>query len=266
MAQGVFCTQCGTKLETSDRFCYKCGAAVNQNPAPAQPSVPVKPPEENKGCFYNLYQWLKALMIICVSFLLIAVWSIFVNTSSENSAPNAASPTGSAATHAPTVQIVRSSLRPGTPEKTPAPSPTPAAKATATPTQDPTFTPEITQTATPAPTVDVPQLVAILEDAGQGFSYFDVDADETGVTISLTLDGTSMRLATAKEAGYGPEYPEWMDIKDGVLAMHKNTVALCQAAGIKDPAVMISFLNDRDHEKALLMVVQGMIMYDAMSD
>lgn len=151
-------------------------------------------------------------------------------------------------------------------EPTPAPTPTPMptlAAATAKPTETPK------PSDTPSDTSDITDAVkTLIEDklSTAGFDYCSVEGDETGLTISITMDGLSSQVALAKQQGKDETDEGWVTMRDSIVSLCGSVKEFAEAMGMDSPSVMISVLNDSNKENTLLMVAEGIVIYDVMAE
>ena len=153
--------------------------------------------------------------------------------------------------------------------------------------------PEATQTPSPAPTVspepeessepenseanegssESSNLNLSMDEVGplveavvsQNFDNYDVDYDDSGITINIWEDGIA---AGATMAAYGDETMQesWNELSDNMEGLCSSVSDSIEAFGIEGIPVMINVVNDANHDNVLLSVLNGVVIYDAVQD
>lgn len=249
----MYCPNCGTKVNDKDHFCMNCGQKLDQTaePAAAAPideqykveEVSAKRPKKKKkqkSCIGRLFTF---LMVCCI--LLIAFASVF-GGSPSNESPNVSATVKPTATHTASVTSK------------------PTAKPTATP--KPTNTPEPTDAPITAEDVEaIKNYLSVL--LNESYSYYDISGDETGFTINVSGDGLAEAVSLYKAVGRGADSPDWVFLKDSFVDLYKKVYQSLETFGMKDPALMMSVVNDQNHEYYLLIVADGgRIIYDVLAE
>ena len=232
----MYCTKCGAQIPKGANFCHNCGEDV-QAPAAAHNAASQKPIKKKPGCFARL---LKTGSILFVALILCGV--LFGDDTSNTQTPGTSS----------------------TPKATVKPRVTATSKPTATP--KPTNTPKPTEK--PFGKEDVELMKTFLSTALQkSYSWYDIQGDETGFTINVANDGGAQAVARYKSLGKGADSEDWVIVKDSFVELYNLVYQSLETFGMKDPSLMMSIVNDRNHDNYLLIVGEGgTIIYDVLAE
>lgn len=90
---------------------------------------------------------------------------------------------------------------------------------------------------------------------------FTISGDETRITISAWFDSVSYGANLALQEG-----GMWMDEWDDLVSHMKNYCTGIKEKvskwGFSDTSIVVNILNDLDHEKILLSILDGEVIYD----
>ena len=101
----------------------------------------------------------------------------------------------------------------------------------------------------------------------ENFDYFDVEVDEDGQFICrVGVDGVSVAVAMAKAAGYDETFPEWVEVKDNMIAMYDSMKELLETMEVDNPNPLIFVVNENNPENALLAIAYGVVLYDVLAE
>ena len=192
--------------------------------------------EKKKGCGCS------TILVGFLCFLCFAM--IFGNTEKDDSDQPAAKQTSSS------VQAAATS----TPRKS------------ASPTQTPTATPVPTEA-----TINRAAVMAQLKTEVEGwlkdlFDYYYVEVDETGMIINVAMDGLAREVYAAKVAGDQWDSTAWDTMRQNLLDTYNALYSLIETAGVKEPSLMLTLLNDKAHDNVFLGIAYGTIIYDVMAE
>lgn len=98
------------------------------------------------------------------------------------------------------------------------------------------------------------------------FDYYDVEGDATGIILSVSTNGIVQELTTAMYSGEGENYEPWVEAKESLTALCSSIYDSAVEFGMKDPAIMINVLNDQNHDNIILVIQNGVVVYDVMAD
>lgn len=255
----MYCPNCGTKVNDKDHFCMNCGQKLDQTPKPDEEDsfgekyeveeVSAKRPKKRKKKKSCLGRFFSFLITFCLLLIFLA---LAIGGSSTNESPKVSGtvkPTTThtdAATSKPTVK------------------PTATSKPTATP--KPTNTPEPTDAPITAEDVEaIKNYLSVL--LNESYSYYDISGDETGFTINVSGDGLAEAVALYKSLGKGTDSEEWVLLKDSFVYLYNRVYEALETFGMKDPALMMSVVNNQNHDYYLLVVANGgTIVYDVLAE
>ena len=192
--------------------------------------------EKKKGCGCS------TILVGLLCFLCFAM--IFGNTKKDDSSQTTAQQTSAS------VQAAATS----TPRKS------------ASPTQKPTETPAPTEA-----TINRAAVMAQLKTEVEGwlkdlFDYYYVEADETGMIINVAMDGVAREVYAAKVAGDKWDSTAWDTMRQNLLDTYNALYSLIETAGVKEPSLMLTLLNDQVHDNVFLGIAYGTIIYDVMAE
>ena len=98
------------------------------------------------------------------------------------------------------------------------------------------------------------------------FDYHTVEGDETGITLSVAINGLVQEMVNAKASGYDENYAPWVNSKDSLTALCDSIYDSAVSCGMNDPIITVCVLNDQNHDNVLLMIMNGFVVYDSMAD
>ena len=101
---------------------------------------------------------------------------------------------------------------------------------------------------------------------GENFDYCKIDGDGTGITVSVANDGFCEAVYIAKNAGFDENFAEWVGVKDSMVELCNTIVDSAAHFGLDNIVVTVNTLNDLNHDNILLMVMNGVVVYDIMAD
>lgn len=130
---------------------------------------------------------------------------------------------------------------------------------------DPTVT-----VATESPSIDKS---AILEVAvayikqlmSESFEGYEVSYDDGGITINIWQDGIAAG-ATFANSAKGEYLQSWNTMVSNFVSMAENTRTYLDTLGLNDVVLSINILNDQNKEKILVMIMNDILVYDAVND
>ena len=154
---------------------------------------------------------------------------------------------------------------PTTPPTTQAPT-IEATEPTTEPTTEATTEPEAEEeTLSGADAADL--VVTMMELAiGDNFDYHKIEGDETGITLTVATNGLTKDMMDAKSLGYDENYEPWEVAKENMVGMCDTIYDSAVEFGMDDPVISVIVLNDQNHDNILLMIMNGVVVYDAMAD
>lgn len=90
---------------------------------------------------------------------------------------------------------------------------------------------------------------------------YTIEGDESGITLSIWQDNIAMGVAAIAQGN--------TDLRENWDAMSISLQEMCRGVkesvaelGFPDTPVMVNLLNDLDHEKTLLSILDGEVIYD----
>lgn len=94
--------------------------------------------------------------------------------------------------------------------------------------------------------------------------YYEVttDTDPNILTFNVANDGLAEGAEVLKQNG---DTETIEDTKDAMIELNGAISEMLEDAGLSDATVVVNLLNDTDHEKVLLTVVDGAVVFDALS-
>lgn len=99
----------------------------------------------------------------------------------------------------------------------------------------------------------------------ESFEGYEVSYDDTGITISLWQDGIAAG-ATFANSIKGEYLQNWNTMVDSFLSMAENTRTYLDTLGLNDIILSINILNDQNKENILVMIVDDILVFDAVND
>lgn len=99
----------------------------------------------------------------------------------------------------------------------------------------------------------------------ENFKGYEVSYDDTGITINLWQDGISAG-ATFANSMNGEYLKTWNNMVDNFVTMAENTRTYLDTLGLSDIVLSINILNDQNKENILVMIINDVLVYDAVND
>jgi hypothetical protein len=96
------------------------------------------------------------------------------------------------------------------------------------------------------------------------FENYAVEYDETGFTASIWADGIAAAAMLARQ-GDENVLKEWEYLKTQTINLSNSTKEYFKNVGWPDMVVAINLLNDNNLDKILLMVIDGVVVYDVVN-
>lgn len=110
-------------------------------------------------------------------------------------------------------------------------------------------------------------LKAILDKNSDGTSVeYDVDYDDDSITIYVKSDGAAAEIAQAKASGYDDTYEPWVKMRDSMVTLCNSAVDAVEAFGVTGKYVTVTVVNDANEDNTLLMIMNGVVVYDVMAE
>lgn len=100
---------------------------------------------------------------------------------------------------------------------------------------------------------------------GTGVEY-NVDYDDTGITIYVKADGAAAEIAQAKASGYDDTYEPWVTMRDSMVNLCNSAVDAVEAFGVTGKYVTVTVVNDANEDNTLLTIMNGVVVYDVMAE
>ena len=97
------------------------------------------------------------------------------------------------------------------------------------------------------------------------FDYYEVNVTDKGIAINVATDGYGELLYNAKKKGHDENYSLWVDAKDWTVSLYYEYYSDASLLGIDGIEITINVLDDRNHNNVLLVVSNGVILYDYMA-
>ena len=97
------------------------------------------------------------------------------------------------------------------------------------------------------------------------YDYHKVEGDETGITVSLAINGLIDDMTLALVSGHDENYEPWMEVKDSMVGLCNTIHDAAVEFGMQDPVISLLVLNDKNHDNVVLMIMNGVVVYDAMA-
>ncbi|MGN0629263.1 MAG: hypothetical protein ACI4IW_06505 [Oscillospiraceae bacterium] len=124
---------------------------------------------------------------------------------------------------------------------------------------------QVTDTAEPTP-VSATEIMAQIEAAAKGqVDYFSIEGDETGITVSLAMNGIAEELLYASSLGYDETYEPWASNREALLNLYFLFEELIADNGREDIVLMVNLVNDTNYDNCLLSAYRGEIVYDELA-
>lgn len=116
-----------------------------------------------------------------------------------------------------------------------------------------------------APTMD--QIKSIVESSLADLAdYYAVEADDTGMIITVAFDGMAREVSDAKAAGSKWDSTTWDTMRKNMLDMYNAIYSMLESTGISEPTLMFSLVNDQNHDNVFLGIAYGIVIYDVMAE
>lgn len=133
--------------------------------------------------------------------------------------------------------------------------------------QAPNDTPEIPDdTSEAAAAIPLESLIAMFELVlSDSYSGCDVGPGSSGLVANVWVDGGAEAIAGIQASGDGADDPDWVKVKEGTLAIEKSLRETMNAFGYSDIPLLFNVLNDLDHDKTVLSVLNGEIVFDVLA-
>lgn len=137
---------------------------------------------------------------------------------------------------------------------------------TVEPTPAPTETPTAQESEVPGESravMSLDDLCSLIENTiGDSYSGFVVTHDENMITITCWADGVASELA----GGGTAIKSSWSDLIDNSKDLLNNVSDLAKKSGNEGVGACYRLLNDLDHDKTLLYIVDGIVEYNVLDD
>lgn len=151
-----------------------------------------------------------------------------------------------------------------TPPSTQAPTTAPTTEPTIETTEATTEPVTEQETLSGAEAADLVIAMMELSVAGK-FDYHKIEGDETGITLSIAMDGLAQDMVIAGYSGKDENYEPWVDVKENMVGLCNTIHDSAVQFGMDNPIIMVNVLNDQNHENILLGIMNGIVIYDALA-
>lgn len=110
-------------------------------------------------------------------------------------------------------------------------------------------------------------LKTVLDKNAEGTRVeYNVDYDDTGITIYVKADGAATEIAQAKASGYDDTYEPWVTMRDSMVNLCNSAVDAVEAFGVTGKYVTVTVVNDANEDNTLLTIMNGVVVYDVMAE
>lgn len=100
---------------------------------------------------------------------------------------------------------------------------------------------------------------------GTGIEY-SLEYDDTGLVIAAKASGVAAEVAQAKADGYDDTYEPWVTMRESMVKLCNSISDAVETLGAKDKYVTVTVVNDANEDNTLLMVMNGVVVYDVMAE
>lgn len=100
---------------------------------------------------------------------------------------------------------------------------------------------------------------------GTGIEY-SLEYDDTGLVISAKASGVAAEVAQAKADGYDDTYEPWVTMRESMVKLCNSISDAVETLGAKDKYVTVTVVNDANEDNTLLMIMNGVVVYDVMAE
>lgn len=129
---------------------------------------------------------------------------------------------------------------------------------------------DITEPATEPGDVVKPNLDAfksfIEATLGSSFDFCATSDDGISLNIGVAIDGFTDTIIKTQDAGYGADFEPWVQVKEAMLEMYDTICDAAKNYELHDTKITLMFLNDTNHANALLIIRDGVVCYDFLTD
>lgn len=105
----------------------------------------------------------------------------------------------------------------------------------------------------------------IRDNLSNTYEHYELEYDETGITISVWDDGIAECAYIAQNAG-GSVATAWDEMIDSFVFFGKSTREYLDSNGLNDVTVSINILNDQNKDNVLAMIINDIVAYDAVNE
>lgn len=100
---------------------------------------------------------------------------------------------------------------------------------------------------------------------GTGIEY-SLEYDDTGLVIAAKASGVAAEVAQAKADGYDDTYEPWVTMRESMVKLCNSISDAVDTLGAKDKYVTVTVVNDANEDNTLLMIMNGVVVYDVMAE
>ena len=105
------------------------------------------------------------------------------------------------------------------------------------------------------------------ERAADNYDYYEsVITEEGALSIRVANDGIAVAALATRETQNQEMLDSWNFMRDSMVNLSKQIYDSAVEAGIKDPIIFLNVLNDQNKDNTLLMVMNGIVVSDAVLD
>lgn len=101
------------------------------------------------------------------------------------------------------------------------------------------------------------------EDTGIEYS---LEYDDTGLIIAAKAHGVAAEVAQAKADGRDDKYEPWVTMRESMVKLCNSISYAVETLGANDKYVTVTVVNDANEDNTLLMIVNGVVVYDVMAE
>ena len=103
--------------------------------------------------------------------------------------------------------------------------------------------------------------------AADNYDYYEsVITEEGALSIRVANDGIAVAALATRETQNQEMLDSWNFMRDSMVNLSKQIYDSAVEAGIKDPIIFLNVLNDQNKDNTLLMVMNGIVVSDAVLD